>query len=269
MTYIANVAYGAGAAVVTGNNGFIRSTSDYVTWTSRTSQIPNHTVNRVHFANGVFVAVSSQGYISTSPDGTTWTARTANFSSSSIHDVAWTSLGGGNGTWIAIGTAKYITSTDNGVTWSSSTTLSGVSTSSPLYVAVDPTDNEFIITVGFGTIWKTTGGTSPASVGTISNTVLIRVIYTGGTYYCFGGQGKIFKSTDLSTWTELAVLSAKPDGTVQSFNSIAWSGTRVLLAHTSNNFIASTEAFDESTHSSLPYVAPDPSGVETYIKATA
>ena len=54
----------------------ILTSSDGISWTSRTSGTSNSLVG-VTYGNGLFVSVGQGGTILTSTDGTTWTSRTS------------------------------------------------------------------------------------------------------------------------------------------------------------------------------------------------
>lgn len=109
---------GSNLYVAAGPGGYLYTSSDGVTWTSRTSGFGSNDIQRVAFGNGLFVAVGNQGTLTTSTDGITWTARTANMSTNTIFDVLyanniWVAVGAGGG---ATNTGGIIYSTD-GITW--------------------------------------------------------------------------------------------------------------------------------------------------------
>ena len=62
--------------MVVGVSGTILTSSDGITWTSRTSGTSNDLYG-VAFANNTFVVVGVSGTILTSSDGITWTSRTS------------------------------------------------------------------------------------------------------------------------------------------------------------------------------------------------
>ena len=65
--------------VVVGSSGTILTSSDGISWTSRTSGTSNGLYG-VTYGNSTFVAVGQTGTILTSSDGTSWTSRTSGIS---------------------------------------------------------------------------------------------------------------------------------------------------------------------------------------------
>ena len=59
-----------------GESGTILTSSDGVTWTSRTSGTSDK-IREVTYGNSTFVTVGDNGTILTSTDGTSWTLRTS------------------------------------------------------------------------------------------------------------------------------------------------------------------------------------------------
>ena len=62
--------------VAVGNSGTLLTSSDGITWTSRTSGTTK-SLNGITYANNSFMTVGESGTILTSSDGTTWTSRTS------------------------------------------------------------------------------------------------------------------------------------------------------------------------------------------------
>ena len=112
-----SVAYGAGVWVVVGQSRIV-SSPDGTTWTAR---VTTGTFTSVIFANGLFVAVGVSGVCQTSTDGITWTSRTLNVSTNTMWKVVYdnslfvaTGAGGyvtrsANGlTWTAVTFTSFI-----------------------------------------------------------------------------------------------------------------------------------------------------------------
>lgn len=111
-------AFGASIWVVVGDSGNLRSSTDLVTWTSRTSQFSTSNIRAVTFANSLFVAVGQSGKISTSTNGTTWTARTSG-KTTTLEDVKYSSA---LGLWIACGDTGTIITSPDAITWTDRST---------------------------------------------------------------------------------------------------------------------------------------------------
>jgi len=80
------ITYGNNAFVAVGQSGIIYTSSDGITWTSRTSGTSEH-IWGIASGNGIFVAVGYSGTILTSPDGTTWTSRTSG-TTNNLEDIS-------------------------------------------------------------------------------------------------------------------------------------------------------------------------------------
>lgn len=110
--------YGNGVFLQGGNDGFIQSSTDGYTWTTRTSGTTS-TINGLTYGNGIFVLVGNGGTLRTSADGITWTARTPG-TTSNIRAVIY-----GNSRWVwcgDTGAIGYGTSSTSWATASSGTT---------------------------------------------------------------------------------------------------------------------------------------------------
>ena len=59
-----------------GVNGTILTSTDGISWTSRTSGSSSN-LNDVIYGNGLYIVVGASGTIITSSDGTSWTERTS------------------------------------------------------------------------------------------------------------------------------------------------------------------------------------------------
>jgi hypothetical protein len=135
---------GSNLYVVGGTAGFLATSPDGITWTSRTSGFGANSIFSVAFGNGLWVAVGDNGTLSTSTDGTTWTVRTSNFGASDqINHVIYA-----NSTWVAVGrgggatnTGGIIYSTD-GTTW---TRKSQTPTIGTTYAMVSWNGTNFVI----------------------------------------------------------------------------------------------------------------------------
>jgi hypothetical protein len=69
--------YGNGIYVYGGSNGPLSTSTDGITWTSRTSAHVNSDIRSLTYGNGIYVYGDSSGRLATSTDGITWTSRTS------------------------------------------------------------------------------------------------------------------------------------------------------------------------------------------------
>jgi len=150
--------------------GFLYTSPDGITWTSRTSGFGSNNINDVAFGNGLWVAVGNNGTITTSTDGTTWTARTSNMSTNGISAVVYA-----NSLWVAVG-AGGGTTNNGGITYSSD-----------------------------GTTW--TRKSQSLSVGSSYNTVVYNgTNWIVGANY--SSANFLYASTPSGTWTEATTAQA-------------------------------------------------------------
>jgi len=159
---------GSNLYVGAGENGFLYTSTDGQTWTSRTSGFGGNAISKVVYGNGIFVAVGQNGTITTSTDGTTWTARTSNMSTNWIRYVYYA-----NGYFVAVGNGGGSTNT-GGVTYSTD----GITWTRK---SMTPTIGTTYWTVTYnGTNW-----------------------FVGGT--ASGSNNAIYASDPSSTWTSISV----------------------------------------------------------------
>ena len=182
-----NIIYANNIIVAVGDNGTIISSTDGITWTSRTSGISQN-INGITYGNNIFVAVGGD-YSLTSPDGITWTITSSNNIPSK--DVIYA-----NNLFVAVGAIDMLhsinikTSTD-GITWTSRSSgsvndLNGITYANNLFVAV----GSEIVTSPDGITWTSR----------MTNiTQLYSVIYAKGMFEAVG-NGRIFTSVDGITW---------------------------------------------------------------------
>lgn len=89
-----NIAYGGGAFVIVGDNGYLASSTTGLSWTPHASGAAG-TIYGVCYGDGYFVAVGTSGFLATSPDGASWTPRASGLGNTFAR-VAY-----GNGTFVA------------------------------------------------------------------------------------------------------------------------------------------------------------------------
>ena len=125
------ITYGNGTYVMAGGSGFMVTSTDTISWTSRTSTFGSTNINGLAYGNSVYVAVGSSGQLRTSTDAITWTTSTSNFGTTSIRSVAY-----GNDIFLAVGGPGINATSSNGTTWTLRTAIpSGYIWSSTGYVS--------------------------------------------------------------------------------------------------------------------------------------
>jgi len=209
---------------LTTSGGALRTSPDYVTWTSQTTGGPSAalrgfawngtTLVGAFSASGIltstngtswtytanaaagvapiwtgtqFVIIgSTTGNILTSPDGTTWTTRTSVYTGGALQALTWT-----GSLIVGVGLTGNIATSPDGITWTTRT--SGTATAT--FYGVDA-GGGYVWAVGsdtVGIVYKSTDGgvtwtndtTIPASVG---STLLVAVKCGSGTSVVVGGR---------------------------------------------------------------------------------
>jgi hypothetical protein len=141
--------------VAVGSSNYLATSTNGISWTSRTGPFPTTSIHRVAYGNNIYVCVGDTGQVATSTDGITWDNRStqAGFGTSGIDILMF-----GNGVFMACsgagsGNNGLKTSTD-GINWETITTAS---TTSGLLFNFDGAfggaaskflNNQFIIAMG-------------------------------------------------------------------------------------------------------------------------
>lgn len=218
---IRGIAYnGSNLWVAVSNGGYLFSSPNAITWTSRTSGFGSTDIRGVAYGNGLFVAYGSNGIITTSTDGTTWTARTSGFGTNYIAYAVYS-----NSLWVAVGngasagTGGITTSTD-GLTWTKQTVPTPIGTylnhvyyANGYWVAVGGSSTNNMVYSTNGTSWTATADTSGGSSS---------FIYYNGTQWLSIGTSSYYYTASTppsSGWTGLLDQSIPGANTNQFYNS--------------------------------------------------
>jgi hypothetical protein len=100
------LAYGNGLYLYAGENGILGTSTDAITWTTRTSGTESN-INSIAYSDNLYSYVGDSGLIATSTDGITWQARV----SGTVSNL--TELNYGNGRHIAVGSSGTLLSSDD------------------------------------------------------------------------------------------------------------------------------------------------------------
>jgi len=112
--YLRGVTYGNGLFVTVGWEGTILTSSNGTSWTKRTSGTSNRLWG-ITYGNGLFVTVGYEGTILTSTDGNSWTERTSG-TSKFLREVTY-----GKGLFVTVGGRGTILTSTDGITWTERT----------------------------------------------------------------------------------------------------------------------------------------------------
>lgn len=198
---IYSIAYGNNVWVAVGEDGKIRSSTDTVTWTTRTSNITAvglSVIRAVAFGNNLWVAAGDGGAIRTSTDAITWTTQTSNITTvgaSSINSVAF-----GNNLFVAGANGGNMRTSTDGVTWNTTTSNFGVSN-----ISVVSYLNNLWLAGGNGSVLRTSTDAVTWTTQSISGLSNFEGIAYGQNIWMAAGWdgtgGVIRASTDAVTWT--------------------------------------------------------------------
>ena len=241
--------FGNGTFVAVGDTGDIQSSTDAITWTTRT---PAESVNfyDIVYAAGLFVAVAYSGTarVQTSPDGITWTARTP-ASASLWYSVAYD----GSGLFAAVAGGGEVMTSPDGITWTGRTGIGAIKWIDVTYgagifcaVALEPSGTK-VMTSPDGITW-----TARTDIG--GNRQWISVTYGNGIFaaVAYVGTGnRVMTSPDGITWTARAANNDNNGWNsvhyiVDRFIAVAESGTgdRVMQSFDGITWTTSTGASD-------------------------
>jgi hypothetical protein len=103
--------------VAVAGQGTLRTSTDAITWTSRTSGT-NQNLVAVTYFNSLYIIGSDEGFLATSTDGISWTARTSQFGTSAIRQI-------NSANNLVFATGARLSSSTDGITWTSRTKFDG------------------------------------------------------------------------------------------------------------------------------------------------
>lgn len=227
---VRTVLYAGGQYISAGLSGSLATSTDAVTWTSRTSTFGTTTIYEINHDGTTYVAVGAAGQLRTSTNGITWTTRTSNFGTTDINTVAY-----GNGLWVAGGLNGTMRTSTDTITWSTvtsgfgTTAIQKVKYLNGLWVAVGAAGQ--LRTSTDATTWTT----RTANFGT---SIIYDVSYYNGYYITAGAGGTVRYSTDAITWSTPTWTDAQPTSIL--YTSFAISG-RLHVAGASGFVYSSTD----------------------------
>jgi len=239
------IAYDNNTFVVAGNNRYMATSTDGITWILREgtsgSYISDY-YNAITCGNGTFVICSVKGGIATSTDGTTWTAVSKSPFESSAYSLNAIAFGNNTfvavGDWVAIvnGGSIIATSTD-GATW---TALSDSTNTKNGIKAIAYGNSKFVAVGNSGKMATSTDSTTWTAVtdSTFGTSGIYAIAYGNGKFVAGGNSGKVATSDDGVTWTALAISSFDTsDVKVIAYgnNKFVAGGTSGKMAYLSDN----------------------------------
>jgi hypothetical protein len=186
----ARLSFGNGVYVAGGNAGEIKSSTDLITWTGRTSNTAT-TIITINFGNGLFLYGTANGGLGTSTDGITWTART----SGSTNDIL--DIGYFNNQYVFVGYNNIRTSPD-GTTWTSRTHPFGANSINSIAFG----NGVYVATSTLGRIASSTDAITWTLRTSNSTQDLKSITFGNGIFAVCGGGASILTSTDGINWSD-------------------------------------------------------------------
>lgn len=233
--------FGNGLYITCGNNCLLATSPDLITWTARTSAVPNVTFNAGAYGASTYVIVgnnSTTGRIQSSPDGITWTNRTSNAGANNINHVIFAA--GAINLFVAIAAGGVIVTSPDGATWTAQ--VSNLTAVNGTALAFDGTT--IVAVAASGKISSSTNGTT-WTARTSNTTLGLTGVAHNGTIFCaVGSVSDVITSPDGITWTKQTPIFPN------AFLSLQWvtSDGTSFYASVGNVLYISTDAITWSPY---------------------
>ena len=248
-----------------------------MTWVTQTSNFGATIIRSVAFANNLWVAAGNSGLIRTSTDAVTWVTRTSNLGtiiqSVAFGNNLWVA-GGDNGQIRTSATAplvpglrhfsadanKFVAISSSGISTSPSALVdSFTSEFSNAFLRRHVFLNNRSFALGdSGLIVENTSGTSWVTLTTGITENLVNMAFRDGVYW-LEGASNAYTSTDLTTWTTVSVSGTTVPqitdvvGTPAGF--LAGSSTGAVLLSTNGTSFSQVASFGSSAVRDVNYNA--------------
>jgi len=194
--------------VVGGDAGFLATSTDAITWTSRTSGTSS-IIYALAYGNGVYVYAGEGGVAATSTDAITWTSRTTG-TTSDITNLVY-------GTKFVAAGSEYTGTSTNGITWDTTGSVSFGPENSLVYFGGlywGINSSGAAIYSATGNFWDTYTTQTVSSVGTSTN----RVVYArfGSSSVVSSILWYVYNPFSYDTTTQFALPQQRPTSTATS-----------------------------------------------------
>ena len=179
-------------------NGIIRTSTDGVIWTTRTSGTTSF-ISTITYLNGLYLFGTAGGGLSTSTDGISWTSRTSNAASTQLNSFTYDD----NLLQYAYISTARIGFSSTGVTWTATATINNITVARGFVYA----NNKYTFMSSSGNLYTSTDLTNwtnnlgLAYTTLVSEQNLLGVTYDNNLYCAVGGAGIVITSTDADSWT--------------------------------------------------------------------
>lgn len=225
--------------LIGGNSGLFFTSTDAITWTSRTTNTSTNRLNKIVYDSTNYIVAGANSALAVSTDGITWTSRTTNFGSN-INGLDYTSAT--TEKYAICGPGGRISSSTDNITWTTRTSEFGTTTVNEIKYL-----NNLWIAVGTnGKISTSTDAITWTSRTSNLTSTLKDIAYNTGVYVVVSSSGGITTSTDGTTWTSrTSTITEDTTSVVYANNnfyafSIGVAGRGPMLSQYSSNGITWT-----------------------------
>jgi len=205
------IAYGGGKFVIVDDLCYYQTSTDGITWATKSQLSTFNGIRGITYGNDKFVAVGSSGKMAYSTNGTSWTAVTDSTFGTTDAILAITY---GKGKYVAVGSYGKIAYSTNGISW---TAVENSTFGETLINRVAYGNGKFVAVGNNGKMaWSTDGITwtaIPVGTGTGTSTFgnyddIYSIAYGNGKFIA-GGFGKIAYSMEGSNDPNIILSSTK------------------------------------------------------------
>jgi hypothetical protein len=225
---------------VIGAESVVATSTNAVTWTSRATQFGTPTIARILYANSLFLASGTSGSCNTSTDGITWVSRTTGLITSLTNSEY------GNGLYLLGGLSSELATSTDTITWTTRThnLFHNAIMRSITYL---PSLSKYVIMNMYLESSSSTDGATWVgnTLGTFSTytTGVPQIIYGNGKYVTHDGTGVIKYSNDGNIWFNTGLLG-------NAVYSGAFGNNTYVLAGFGGAIKTSTDAITWTTRTS-------------------
>lgn len=182
--------------VVAGDDGFIATSPDGLSWTARTSSVSNDLLQSTE-GDGKLVLTGQGGVVVTSTDGVTW-ARVGNAGAANVSAIAY-----GNGKYVICSVAGWVWTSTDATTWTHRGTLDLVNAQVAVFgngvflIGGRTSANQQVVyRSADGTTWMQHVMTWGINTGYVRD-----MVFTGTEFVGIAGNRWLIHSVDGATWT--------------------------------------------------------------------
>lgn len=198
-----DVKYYNNVFVLAESSGNIRTTTDFITYTTRASV--GTTLTKIRYLNNVYIAVGLSGAMRTSTDLITWTARNTG-TTQEILDISYL-----DNLWVIYGTLGMFRTSTNLIAWNAITSNTSSDIAALLY------DGTKYIYFGKPV---TNFSSSLSTWNSITLPSSSRITYNNDRFHLIGPSGLLRTSTDGFAWTTLTSMTTSTINSVTFGNGL-------------------------------------------------